>query len=98
MTHDEIIAVIAAHRDGKPLQQKGSVGWLNYKPASMEDLLFRLGRPMSTLTLRPKPEPRRVYVPFNAGDCTGVAYTDLASAESAWLDCEIVAFVEEASE
>jgi len=93
MTHDEIIAVIAAHRDGKPLQQKVSVDWLDYKPANVEAVLFALSSP--TLTFRVKPEPRRVYVPYNADVCTGVAYTHLASAESAWSECEIVTFIEE---
>jgi hypothetical protein len=94
MTHDEIIAVIAAHRDGKPLQQKGSAGWLNYRPASLPEILRALTSP--TLIVRPKPEPRRVYVLWDAAGCTGAAYSQREFAEKyARSDWEIIAFVEE---
>ena len=98
MTHDEIIDVIAAHRDGKPLQQKGTVAWLNYKPAGLEDLLFHLSCPVGPVTIRPKPEPRRVYVPCDANGCCGKAYSLLDYAEREYPNAEIVTFVEEASE
>ena len=98
MTHDEIIAILEAHRDGKPLQQKGSVGWLNYRPINLGNLLFNLGKVDSTLTLRPKPKPRRVYVPCSISGAVDFGYTSAEKARDDYPDSEIVAFVEEASE
>jgi hypothetical protein len=94
MTHDEIIAVIAAHRDGKPLQQKVSVNWVDFKPANLEAVLFALMCP--TLSFRPKPELRRIYALWDAAGCTGAAYSQREYAEHcARPDWEIVTFVEE---
>jgi hypothetical protein len=94
MTHDEIIDVIAAHRDGKPLQQKSSTGWLSYRPDSLQEILRYLTSPK--LMVRPKPEPRRIYVIWDANGCTGETYSQRETAERyARPDREIVTFVEE---
>ena len=92
MTHDEIIAVIAAHRDGKLLQILRDQEWQqeSFKTA---ELLHNLA---FGLKIRPKPEPRRVYVLWDAAGCTGEAYSQREFAEKyACSDWEIVTFVEQ---
>jgi len=94
MIHDEIIAVIAAHRDDKPLQilQVNRGNRYCDTEISLEALMELMA---DGETFRPKSEPRRVYVPCDANGCCGKAYSLLDYAEREWPDAEIVAFVEE---
>jgi hypothetical protein len=48
--------------------------------------------------LRPKPEPRRVFIPCNANGPADYCYTTAERAKDDYPDLEIVTFVEEASE
>ena len=91
MTHDEIIAVIAAHRDNKPLQL--------YTTGQWTDTVIELGRLIELIAgswkFRVKPEPRRIYVPWEALGVARGLYMDRKYAERLNPNCEIVTFVEE---
>jgi len=61
MTHNEMIEVIAAHRDGKALQCWSHAGqtWVDWKHSEAD----QLRRSMGATKFRVKPEPRRGFVP-----------------------------------
>ena len=58
MTHDEMIAVIAAHRDGKAIQfrRHGDSKWTGYLDGNSPEWLF------SICDYRIKPEPLECWV------------------------------------
>jgi len=96
MTHDELIEVIAAHRDGKTLQVKGSIHgrWEECPPRKLT-LLEVLADIAGGDTFRAKPEPRRLYVPIDATGRLWVnCYHCLKDAETASDGCEVIEFME----
>ena len=94
MTHDEIIAVIAAHRAGKPLQVRRNQQW-QQESIQTAELLHNIAFGMN---IRPKPEPRRVFIPCDTNGPADYCYTTAERAMHDYPDMEIVTFVEEASE
>ena len=66
MTHDEILAVVTAHRDKKDIQFReiGAAAWGDYstefKRGSLEELIRDLDT--DVFEFRAKPEPRRGFV------------------------------------
>ena len=88
MTHDEMIEVIAAHRDGKTLQ------WWNVIEGQWTDWTRReytadqLIRAMSLAKFRVKPQPRRVFVP------AVMTYTTRDGAQRAFPTDDIIEVVE----
>jgi len=58
MTHDELIAVVTAHRDGKQIQLCYTTGWRD-----IDVTAYRLGELLSDeYAFRVKPNPRRGFV------------------------------------
>ena len=88
MTHDEIIAVVTAHRDGKTLQwwQSPENQWIDW--TLREYTTDQLLRGMTITKFRVKPEPRRGFVP---DICT---FETLADATDMFPHAEIIEFVE----
>ena len=76
MTHDEMIAVIQAHKNGGKVEYMGRAE-ITWTPVS--------GNPLWNFAAhdyRIKPEPRSLWVVlFQSGNIAGT-YTELASAES----------------
>ena len=77
MTHDEMIAVIAHHRDGGKVEYK-------HVENTDDDYIFDPSPSFDFVTFdyRIKPEPRSLWVVrYQSGNIAGT-YTDLVSAES----------------
>ena len=53
MTHDDVIAVVHAHRDGKAIQYRNKCGGIEWQDRVVNDLTFNL----ETYDYRIKPEP-----------------------------------------
>ena len=89
MTHDEMITVIAAHRDKKALQVKGSTHgkWEDYLPSKFS-LLDVLSDIAGGDTFRVKPEPRQGFVPDT------FVYDTRELAQQFFPQAEIIKFVE----
>ena len=86
MTHDEMIAVLQAHRDGKTVQNwdvidRQWVDWDGEDPRSLAECMARA-------RFRVNPEPRRLFVP------DVMAYTTREGARRAFPQAEIIEFVE----
>jgi hypothetical protein len=66
MTHDEIIEILQAHRDGKILQTccitVHDAPWLDWTP-TLDTLLDVIAKGQSHYQVRVKPEPLTVYIP-----------------------------------
>ena len=78
MSHDEMIAVIQAHKDGRFIQVKHVVDGIgdSWNDADSPRWDFK------NFDYRIKPEPRSLWVVrYQSGNIAG-AYTDLVSAES----------------
>jgi len=86
MNHNEMIEVIAAHRDGKALQCWSHAGqtWVNWEHSEAD----QLRRSMGATKFRVKPEPRRGFV------ADVFAYETRAVAEKLFPQAEIIEFVE----
>ena len=82
MTHNEIIAVIAAHRDGKTIQRKYGQRWIDIE--DLGELVVQLSEGI----LRVKPEPRRGFVP------DVFVFATLEAAKASFEKAEIIEFVE----
>jgi len=88
MTHDEMIEVLQAHRDGKTLQ------WWKSKENQWTDWTLReyttdqLLRGMTITKFRVKPQPRRVFVP------AVMTYTTRDGAQRAFPTDDIIEVVE----
>lgn len=83
MTHDEMIAVIQAHRDGKAIEYTyGKHGWMSATTPSWD---------FSAYTYRVKPEPREWWVVL-AKDKTVflTGYPTESLARSNWPDYDVV--------
>lgn len=95
MTHDEIIAVIAAHREGKSLQvqARNTRQWLDcLQEATLEDILSDA---VGGEKFRVKPEPRRLFVPLaHSGGLVKRHYGTLAALRAEWPNGEYAEFVE----
>ena len=86
MTHDEIIAVVQGHRDGKAVQcwsAKDQV-WFDWIDPVLDRLIISLASRM----FRVKPEPRRGFVP---DICT---FETLQQAKAMFPHAECIEFVE----
>ena len=86
MTHDELIEVIAAHRDGKSLQCwcHGQKAWVDWEHAEAD----QLRKAMGATVFRVKPEPRRGFFPDT------FVYDTREEAERHFPQAEIIEFVE----
>ena len=87
MTHDEMIAVIAAHRDGRAIQVKRRSGhrWWNCDgKVKLADILSDMA---GGDTFRIRPEPRRGFFP-------DVLYETREEAARYFPQVEIIEFVE----
>ena len=82
MTHNELIAVIAAHRDGKTIQRQYGQRWIDIE--SLDELVVQLDEGI----VRVKPEPRRLWIP------DVMAYTTRDGAARAFPDANILEVVE----
>ena len=83
MTHDEMIAVIAAHRDGKKIQCQSKDGRDNWFDTPDPAWYFAF------CDYRIKPEPREWWVvTFGDGSCVG--YPNKADAEGALCPVTLV--------
>jgi hypothetical protein len=91
MTHDEMIAVIAAHRDGKSLQIHHVKQW--------KDTTLTLDRLVELMHgnwhFRVKPEPQSIFIPLaHSGDLVKRYYETLTKLRAEWPDSEYKEFVE----
>ena len=86
MTHDEMIAVIAAHRDGKTLQVSNCGKWRDCGPG--ERLMDIIADIAGGDTFRVKPEPRRGFV------ADVVVYPTEAAARTCFPKATIIEVVE----
>jgi hypothetical protein len=86
MTHDEMIEVIAAHRDGRDLQwwREHDKTWVDLETCNIE----RLRWTMASTDVRVKPQPRRVFVP------AVMTYTTRDGAQRAFPRDDIIEVVE----
>jgi len=84
MTHDELIKVIEAHRDGKQIQLRYHTVWRDIDVAAyrIDELLE------DEYKFRVKPEPRRGFFPDT------FVYETRETAERHFPQAEIVEFVE----
>ena len=87
MTHDELIEVVKANRDGQPIEWYNALTqkWLLWEHTDAADLLSALG---ARAKLRVKPEPRRLWIP------DVMAYTTRDGAARAFPDANILEVVE----
>jgi hypothetical protein len=81
MTHDEMIAVIQAHKDGKLIECRGKE-FISWSPAHNPAWDFR------GYDYRIKPEPRRIWVNYYGNDDYGNA---CLSRENADRECRVIA-------
>jgi hypothetical protein len=89
MTHDEMIAVIAAHRDGKALQTKS-----NERDSKWEDCPCPLWN-FAYVDYRVKPEPQSIFIPLaHSGDRIKRYYETLTKLREEWPNNEYKTFVE----
>ena len=87
MTHDEILAVVTANRDGQPIE------WWNvltrqWLPWEQTDAAFLLSALSARAKLRVKPEPRRGFV------ADVFVYPTEAAARTCFPQAEIIEFLE----
>ena len=94
MTHDEIIAVVQAHKDGQDLQwwRECDKTWVDLETCNAGRLLWT----MASTAVRVKPQPRRLWVAdVGTIDRVGVlAFATKDDAEHAWPTREIGEYVE----
>jgi hypothetical protein len=93
MTHDEIIAIIQAHKDGKQLQLRYQGKWVDcMKDPALLSVLADLSK---GYTIRVKPEPKRIYVPLaHSGGLVKRYYETLAELRAEWPSGEYKEFTE----
>lgn len=83
MTHDEIIAVVTAHRDGKAIQWKGK----NVSAGNWVDNVKEPAWDFMCNDYRVKPEPRELWVTYNNETdlyCGGVYNDELGANQAAY--------------
>ena len=82
MTHDEHIEIVAAHRDGKTIQRKYGLRWIDIE--DWDELIVQLHEGI----VRIKPEPRRGFFP------DVFTYDTREEATRHFPQAEIIEFVE----